>query len=378
MEMLPFIYGKVAENHDFIDREEECKRLAQNFFSLINTMIISPRRWGKTSLVKKVSEQLIAENKDIRVCLLDIFNVRNENEFYVQYAQALVKSTSNRWEEWIDNAKIFLSRLLPKIAFFSGNQAEISFGIEWEDIKRNPDEIIDLAETIAKAKGIKIIVCIDEFQSIGNFEDSLAFQRKLRAHWQHHQHVGYCLFGSKRHLLLDIFSNVEMPFYKFGDILFLGKIDNKTWGKFIRKRFKDTGKTISLKQAEYLAAKVENHSYYVQQLAQQTWLRTKTSCSVAVIDESLQGIKNQLSLLFIGLTETLTATQLYFLRAIVEGVTVFGQENLRKYKLGTSANILRIKNTLLSKEIIDINSKHIEIQDPVFKLWLREDYFKIK
>ena len=376
MEILPFIYGKTAETQNYTDREKESKHLAQNFFSLVNTTIISPRRWGKSSLVKKVSEQVMSDNKNIKVCLLDIFNVRNESEFYVYFAQSLIKATSNRWEEWVENSKTFLSRLLPKISFSPDNQAEISFGIEWTDLKNNPDEIIDLAETIAKAKDIKIVVCIDEFQNIGGFDDSIAFQRKLRSHWQHHQHVAYCLYGSKRHMLLDIFSNPEMPFYKFGDIMFLEKIDNKTWGKFIQKRFKDTGKSISRKHAEYLAAQVENHSYYVQQLAQQAWLRTKTNCSISIIDDSLQSIKNQLSLLFVGLAESLTATQLYFLRAIINEETVFGQENLQKYRLGTSANIIRIKDALQSKEVIDITAKNIEIQDPVFKLWLKEEYFK--
>ena len=376
MEMLPFVYGKVAEVQEFTDREGECKHLAQNFFSLINTIVISPRRWGKSSLVKRVAEQTMSDYKDIRVCLLDVFKVRNESEFYVHFAQSVIKVTSNRWEEWVENAKVFLSRLLPKISFSPDNQAEISFGVEWSELMKNPDEIIELAETIAKAKKIKIVVCIDEFQNIANFDDSLAFQRKLRAHWQHHQNVAYCLYGSKRHMLLDISSNPEMPFYKFGDIMFLEKIDTKTWGKFIKKRFKDTGKNIAKKEAEYLARQVENHSYYVQQLAQQAWLRTTTTCSVAIIDNSLQSIKHQLSLLFVGLTETLTATQLYFLRAIIDGITVFGQENLAKYRLGTSANVIRIKDALLSKEIIDITAKHIEIQDPIFKLWLKEEYFK--
>jgi hypothetical protein len=310
------------------------------------------------------------------VCFIDVFNVRSENEFYEHYAQAIIKATSTRWEEWIENAKTFLSRLLPKIMITPDQQAEISFGIEWEALQKNPDDIINLAETIATAKGLKIVVCIDEFQGIGNFDDSLAFQRKLRAHWQHHQHVAYCLYGSKRNMLLDIFANADMPFYKFGDTMFLDKIDNKTWGKFIKKRFKDTGKSITLKEGEYLAEQVENHSYYVQQLAQQAWLRTKTECSIPIIDDALQGIKNQLSLLFVGLTETLTATQLYFLRAIIEGEKVFGQENLKKYRLGTSANVIRIKDALVSKDVIDITAKNIEIQDPVFKLWLKEEYFK--
>ena len=378
MEALPFIFGKTAETQNFTDRETECKHLTQNFFSLVNTMIISPRRWGKSSLVKKVAQQIASENKEIRVCILDIFKVRNEGEFYEYYAQSLIKATSNRLEDWIENAKVFLAHLLPKISFSPDNQTEISFSVGWEELRKKADEILDLAENIAQAKKIKIVVCIDEFQSIGSFDESLAFQRKLRAHWQHHQNVAYCLYGSKRHMLLDIFSNPEMPFYKFGDIMFLDKIDNKTWGIFIQNRFLDTGKMITIDQAEHLASLVENHSYYVQQLAQQSWLRTQTECSLTIIEDSLQSIKNQLSLLFVGLVESLTSTQLYFLEAIINGETVFGQENLNKYKLGTSANVIRIKNALLSKEIIDTSSKNIVFQDPVFKLWLKEEYFKMK
>ncbi|MDR2683664.1 MAG: ATPase, partial [Dysgonamonadaceae bacterium] len=300
----------------------------------------------------------------------------NETDFYLNFAKNLLKSTSTKWEDWVQNAKEFLSRLLPKITFSPDNQAEFSFGIALNEIAQHPDDIIDLAETMAGKKGIKIVVCIDEFQNIANFENPLAFQQKLRSHWQHHQNVCYCLYGSKRHMLIDIFSSPSMPFYKFGDILFLEKIDNKVWGKFIQKRFKDTHKRISKKEGEYLAALVANHPYYVQQLAQQAWLRTKTNCTKSIIDDSLQNLKNQLSLLFVGLVENLSITQLNFLKALLDGETVFGRENLQKYDLGTSANIIRIKDSLISKEIIDVQMKQIDIQDPVFALWLKEDYFK--
>jgi hypothetical protein len=177
-------------------------------------------------------------------------------------------------------------------------------------------------------------------------------------------------------MLLDIFSNASMPFYKFGDIMFLEKISNKNWGEFIKKRFEDTGKKITIEQAEYLAQLVDNHSYYVQQLAQQSWLRTKTSCSKAIIDESLQSIKNQLSLLFVGQIETMTATQINFLKAVLDGETAFSsQENLQKYRLGSSANLKNIKNALISREIIDISAQKVDILDPIFKLWLKEDCF---
>jgi L-cysteine desulfidase len=168
-----------------------------------------------------------------------------------------------------------------------------------------------------------------------------------------------------------------MPFYKFGDIMFLQKISNHKWGEFIKKRFEDTNKKISIGDAEYLAKLVDNHSYYVQQLAQQAWLRTKTSCSEELIDESLQSIKDQLSLLFVGQIETLTSTQINFLKAVIDGETAFSsQQNLKKYRLGSSANLKKIKTALTSREIIDVTPQTIDILDPIFKLWLKEDFFK--
>ncbi|RNC65487.1 ATP-binding protein [Proteiniphilum sp. X52] len=377
MEKLPFIFGKSTDAANFTDREEESVRLALNFKSLTNTTIISPRRWGKTSLVEAVSKTVMDESKTIKVCLLDIFNVRSEIDFYDYFAKEILKTTASRWEEMATHAKNFLAQLLPKISFSPDSQAEISFGVSWEALQKSPDDILNLAENIAKSKNIRIVVCIDEFQAIGDFPDSLAFQRKLRSHWQHHHSVAYCLYGSKRHMLLNIFSNISMPFYKFGDIMFLQKINNAVWGKFIKKRFEDSGKKIGIKTAEYLAARVDNHSYYVQQLAQQAWLRTTETCTKEIIENSLQSIKNQLSLLFIGQIEGLSATQINFLKAVLDGESAFtSRKVLQNYRLGTSGNLKKIKSALSSKEIIDIQEKKIEILDPIFKLWLKEDYFR--
>ena len=106
---LPFIFGKSSDLINFTDREEESQRLEMNFKSLINTTIISPRRWGKTSLVENVAEKIRSEHKDIKVCIIDIFSVRSEAEFYEQFEKEILKSTSNRWEEMAENAKTFLS-----------------------------------------------------------------------------------------------------------------------------------------------------------------------------------------------------------------------------------------------------------------------------
>lgn len=373
----PFVYGRIADDLNFTDREDEVALLTQNFKNLINTIIISPRRWGKTSLVNKCARLLSEESKDILVCQVDIFNCRTEEQFYTAYANALMRISTSAWEEFVAGVKKYLSRMAPTVSLSEGSQNyELSFGISFKDNRLSYDEILDLPQQIAKDKGKKIIVCIDEFQNINEYEDSLAFQRKLRAHWQTHTSVCYCLYGSKRHMLLSIFNDYSMPFYKFGDILFLQKIERKDWAAFISQRFVDTGKQISDELSGMIADKMKNHPYYTQQLSQQTWLRTSKDCSEAIVNEAFSSLIGQLSLLFTNIIDTLTSRQISFLIAVADGVVNFSSKDIfKQYQLGTSANIKNLKKATLEKDLIDIlPGNTIEIQDPAFEYWLKNVY----
>ena len=373
----PFVYGRIADDLNFTDREDEVALLTQNFKNHTNTIIISPRRWGKTSLVNKCARLLSEESKDILVCQVDIFNCRTEEQFYTAYANALMRISTSAWEEFVAGVKKYLSRMAPTVSLSEGSQNyELSFGISFKDNRLSYDEILDLPQQIAKDKGKKIIVCIDEFQNINEYEDSLAFQRKLRAHWQTHTSVCYCLYGSKRHMLLSIFNDYSMPFYKFGDILFLQKIERKDWAAFISQRFVDTGKQISDELSGMIADKMKNHPYYTQQLSQQTWLRTSKDCSEAIVNEAFSSLIGQLSLLFTNIIDTLTSRQISFLIAVADGVVNFSSKDiLKQYQLGTSANIKNLKKATLEKDLIDIlPGNTIEIQDPAFEYWLKNVY----
>jgi C-terminal processing protease CtpA/Prc len=173
-----------------------------------------------------------------------------------------------------------------------------------------------------------------------------------------------------------LFADASMPFYRFGDIMMLSKIDNSVWAEFIAKRFEQSDKQITIELAGYLANLADNHSYYVQQLAQQVWLRTDQVCTQEIVDSAMEDLKDQLSLLFTALTDTLSAKQLEFLRALLDGVTAFSSvETLKEYKLGTSAGVTRVKTALQAKEIIDIGAGRIAMLDPLFEYWLAKDYF---
>lgn len=375
---IPFVFGKIASEKNFTDRTYETEHLISNFNAHINTILLSPRRWGKSSLVKKAAFHAAETNKNLRFCFIDLFNVRTEEEFYQSLAQEVLRMSSTRMEETLGHAKRYLGQLIPKISFSPDPNSEISLGLNWQEVKKQPDEILDMAENIAKDKNLDYIICIDEFQNVTGLGDSVNIQKKLRSHWQQHTHVSYCIYGSKRHMLMDVFTSPDMPFYKFGDLLFLQKIPEPEMISFIEERFFATGKFINREGAELIVKIADNHPYYVQQIAQQSWIRSHKTCTEEIINNVHQTIILQLDLLFRKITGDLNNYQLNFLKAILSGAEQLSSKKvLGEFPMGTSANIIRIKKTLENKEIIDCSDVQIAITDPLYKYWLKNNYFRI-
>lgn len=373
----PFVFGKIATEKNFTDREQETAYLVKHFTSLINTIIISPRRWGKSSLINKAAELAMEQDRDLRICRIDLFNVRNEEHFYSLLAQNVIAATSSRWEEAIENARNFFSRLVPKISIGSDPANEISIDFDWDEVKRNPDEVLDLAEKIARDKGLKIVVCVDEFQNIAEFTDPDYFQKRLRSHWQQHQHVAYCLYGSKRHMMLEVFTNSSKPFYKFGNLIFLNKIETSHLVEFFQSRFADTNKRITEEASTLIAALTDNHPYYAQQLAQLSWLRTEDVCTAEIVREAHAGLVEQLSLLFVTITETLTTQQLNYLRALIAGEkSISSTEVMHRYRISSPTSIARSKAALVKNDILDNQAGCYSFQDPIYAYWLKTQYFE--
>ena len=375
----PFVFGVRVEGDAFTDRREETERLKANFTYGVNTILISPRRMGKTSLVDKVCS--LVEDDDIKIARIDAFGCRSENDFINAFATAVVRATFNKWEEWMENAKVFLSRFVPKISFGQDPLNDFSLSLEYNASNQTTEEVLKLPEVIAQSKGYRIVVCIDEFQQIGDFPDSLTFQKKLRGIWQLQSHVSYCLYGSKKHMMEQMFQNQSYPFYRFGDFFYLNKIGEEDWVEYICQRFEATGKHISEELAREICLVTDRYSSYVQQLAWFVWLRTADAAS-ATSEDVQYGIDRLLDAcepLFIQQTEDLSAYQMNFLHALVNGVhTGFTQSAiLSNYCLGTAANITRLKNALIEKDLVMTTApKHLEMSDPILALWLKKRVWK--
>lgn len=369
----PFIYGMSVEGEHFTDRELETKRLQLNFEHGVNSILISPRRMGKTSLVKKVKR--LTESPTLKIVYMDIYKCRSEYDFYEKYASAIIQETSTKMERMIENAKDFLMGVTPKIVFSPDMSADFTLSLGVNPQTASPEEILDLPERIARKRHIQIVVCIDEFQQIGEMPDSLILQKTIRSVWQHHQHTSYCLFGSKQHLMSNLFYSRKMPFYQFGDMFFLKKIPMDKWVPFIISRFETVGKTISESLAEKICTTVDNYSAYVQQLAWNVLAVTDKDVDDQSFNDGLDATLAQVSPLYVEQMANLSSYQLNFIRAICAGYHGdFGkQEVTRQYNLGTRSNLAKLQKALIEREIIEITESGIYLADPLFAIWFKRE-----
>ena len=303
-----FVYGMSVAGNNFTDRIEETKRIKADFEHGINVILISPRRMGKTSLVKKVISEI--DNPEIKVVYMDIYDCRSEYDFYNRFAETIMKSMSNKLEQVVENIKQFLVRVSPKISF-------------------SPDPTSE----------------------------------------------SYCFFGSKKHLMENIFQNRRMPFYMFGEMLHLDCIPTEYWVPFICSRFEKYGKKISEEYATRICKTVKNYSSYVQQLAWNVMAETEKEVNEETLQSGISALLQQCHGLFVQQTEGLTTYQLNFLRLLCSGIHsgFTAQAVAETYPLGSKSNIDRIKKALIDKELITLEKDGVFIADCVFELWFKKE-----
>ena len=335
---VPFQYGRLAEAKSFIDRVDDRREL-KNFLSHgINTILVSPRRWGKSSLVRESMKELVEEDKNIKVCFLDAYKIHTEEEFYNKFASAVIQGVSSTLD---------------------------------------PETILQLPEKIAIEKGIRVIVCIDEFQQLANIPHWERLESMLRSEWQLQHHTTYCLYGSKMHMMKKIFNNSRSPFYKFGQMMQLKRISKEYWLPYIVNNFEATGKHITEEQAERLCEKVKYNSWYVQQYQYCffVWSHTESIVSDEDLDRQLDLVIDTNAETFQNELDELVPSQIALLKAIASGETHFNAKAVvEKYRLGQSQTITRNKKTLVEKDLVEKTRDTFSFVDPLFELWLKREY----
>lgn len=366
----PFKYGKIVTGENFINRSEDIKRIQQNISSGINTMLISPRRWGKSSLMKQVA--LLNKDRNTKFAFIDFFNIRTEEDFFEKYSTEILKCTISRKEELLQAGKNFFQKISPSFSFGMDPVNDFSLSFSWREVQKSKEEIINLPETIARKKGIRVVVCIDEFQGISKLKEHILLEQELRSYWQHHENACYCLYGSRKHMMLELFKKESRAFYRFGDIFLLQKIPEKHWIDFIQKSFKNTGKIINRDLVLVMIRSTNNHPDYLQQLCHNTWNVTENEATIEIIEMAMDLVVRSNALHYQDICDALSNTQLNLVLAIMDGKTkLTSAEIMQKYNLGTPRNVSKNKKVLVEKDIVEIHGESVSFNDPIFEYWLR-------
>ncbi len=367
----PFKYGKIVTGNNFINRTDDVRRIQNNINAGINTILISPRRWGKSSLMKQIES--LNRDRHLRFAFIDFFNIRTEEDFLEKYSREIIRCSISKKEELLHSGEEFFQKITPSFSFGADPLNDFSVSFTWNDAFKTKDEIINLPETIARKRGIKIVVCIDEFQNISRLDKNISLEQELRSYWQYHEKTTYCLYGSRRHMMLELFKQESRAFYRFGDLFLMEKIPEKHWVDYIIQSFTNTGKSISVELVNELIRMTSNHPDYLQQLCHNVWNCADIEATSKNLEESMDLVLRSNALHYQDICESLSNTQLNLLKAILAGETKMTSTiTMQQYKLGTPRNVSKNKRILMEKDLVEIHGTKISFNDPIFEYWLRK------
>ena len=371
----PFVYGETVSGENFCNRTREIKELVADIKNCQNVIIFSPRRYGKTSLIKQVLQKVKA--KGVLTFYVDLYPAINKRKFIELYAGAISSGLPGGVRQVVKKIKEYLPRIIPKVVM---EEQSVHFEFEFDhtsNISPHIDDLFVAVKKVADQKKKTAVVVFDEFQEIANFDDD-EIERKMRSVFQNHRNVSYIFMGSKTHLMRDIFNNPNRPFYKSGKHFPLDKIDPKELSLFAKKKFSDQVIDIGHNELNSILNNTECHPYYFQMLCHvllELCMDSRVITEVD-IDEALNILISRESSVYIAIWEELTIKQKNLMVALAkeEYPEVFSNKFLETYGLGSSSSIQKALKKLLKKELVQQKNGSYVIYDLFLKKWIRRTW----
>jgi len=367
----PFVYGKEVSGKNFCNREQEIDELLSDLRNSQNVMLYSPRRFGKTSLIKRVIQT--GEGEGIKNVFVDLYSVLEERDFISLFAAAVPTSFEGTIDHILKLAKSLFTKMVPQITL--DNEGKPIFQFSFDPQKEMTFYLVDILDAIdqySREENKKLAVVFDEFQQICAFKTD-KIEKVLRTHIQRHKNIAYFFLGSQRHLLHDMFNNPNRPFYRSSKHLTLGPIPHDTFVEFIQKRFAETRKKISGILASEIVSYCEQQPYYVQYLANIVWEMTQKQVSQEIIKQAIEAMLSRESAAFENIWSLLTVRQRQALKAVALTMSDQSVYNGPFVQLPPSTMRLALKS-LEDKDLIYREGARYVFTDLIFKKWVKRQF----
>ncbi len=371
--MNPFKFGTVVSGHFFYNREDELQRIKQILIGGNNITLYAPRRYGKTSLVNKVLQEL--DEEGFTTIYLDMMSVYSRDTFINNYAGTIAEKQNQSLETVVKKIAKYITGVIPSVAFDSAGTA--TFSLKWvagEDKERTLSDIINLPEKLA-AEGEKWIVVFDEFQEITKLNGE-SFEKQLRSVIQHHQNVTYLFLGSKTHLLRDMFNNRNRAFYNAATVMNLNAIAESKSIEFLIDRFRESGIHMGQDTAEYLINGAQNIPYYIQFIGYEIWqsgqLSRKNQVTIRDVDDAIEQILTFKADYYWELISKQTSYRKKVLKALSQSVKeIYSKQTTLTFDLGAVSSTQKAIGVFIEDGIIEQNQPNYEFADPIFKKFVK-------
>ncbi len=374
----PFIFGKSVTGDKFINRKKELQEISAHLVRGQNVILYSPRRYGKTSLIKTVLKKLKKQN--LEVFYLDLYRISSLQEFYRTYANLIVSQVQSPVKKLFSLILSLLPSLKPKLVYEQPDMPTVEIDIQLPTLKQSATlkELFDAIEEYLYKRNKRGCVVFDEFQEILSVDNGEKLEREMRSAFQHHKSVSYAFLGSKYHLMHGLFKDKNRPFYNFGVHYPLFGILKEDWTPYILRQFRKGGYSVEKMVCEKIMEITKGHPYYTQLFCSELWelflhnKNLKEDCIYKTLDVVLQKEDHAFSEIWDGLR----GRERQVLDAIVqeEHASVFSKEFITRYQFGTPSAIQRAVAGLIEKNLIDkIEGVFYIVNDPLFEQWLKKN-----
>jgi len=366
----PFVLGVIGPGEPFCDRSRELQELTAYAEGRANVVLYSPRRYGKTSLVRRV--QSVLAEKGYTVIYVDLFGVTTMDEVANRIAKGIYVVT-RKSESMFKRAVKVLKTFRPVIR---PTESGDSFSLSVEPVAATDSatDLLDatmenLGEFIRQSPG-GINVVFDEFQEITEL-NGLQIEGILRSHIQTHA-ASYFFVGSRRRLLTDMFSQRNRPFFQSSIMIELDALPHDDLAGFIRDSFEAKGKSCPGEVAEAISRKVSQHPYYSQKLSFHEFEMTHETARLEDVWKSYERVLDEERHFFEATLQGLTLRQIALLKAIAgdPGLPVFSSAFLGRHRL-SQGMVQKALPKLVRLDLIEKNEQNKwHIVDPLLKDWL--------
>ncbi len=267
----PFQFGALALDEAFTDREAEIAELRSDVRNGQDVVVFAPRRYGKSSLVWRASQELLREK--VLVASVDLMTTPTPAKLAEKLARAIHDDVASPLLRAKERLRIFGDlKVTPTITVDAQTGApSFSFSVteRAEDIDATIERLLELPGELGADRKRQVALVLDEFQEVIDIDPRLP--RLMRAVFQQQPEVAHVYLGSKRHMLRRLFSDENEPFWRSAKQMELGVIEAEAFAPFIARQFERTGRFVSAEAVDAILEITAGHPYATQELCYFAW-----------------------------------------------------------------------------------------------------------